>query len=149
MKEKVIVNNIIALGIHIFICLPSFALFIVSLFRKITEMNTVLSTILAIGVPMLYVLCGRLFLRNTHSIKNNLLSVILLVAVIALSSAKPFSLMCVFMISSFGVAFSSFLYEAPGYVSFPVFIVIPSVTLLLGMITKESDSKGLEGRSRD
>jgi len=74
MIGKIILNNIISIGIHALLCLAMYLLLISPI--SVGHVGSiVLSIVYTIAFLFMYYLSGRLFLHNTHNIWMNLASV--------------------------------------------------------------------------
>ena len=75
--QRIIINNVVAVGIHLLLCLMTFVLLIIPSGFGHVEF-ALLTVIHTIVVLLLYCLSGRFILRSTYVSRANLLSVVAL-----------------------------------------------------------------------
>lgn len=136
MIEKIILNNIVSIVIHTVFCFITILLFAIA---KRFSSNIAIYIPLAITIPLLYIMCGRLFLFNTYNTKNNVLSVAVLAAILITSvaiSSRFFNLQITNIsfapLSLFTVRF------LPDILGALVYAMFPSVFLYIGIILKRA-----------
>ena len=138
MLKQIIINNVIAVIIHTVFCCFSYFLLSFIMRYEGSLFTSVLFVIVAIAIPILYVLCGRLFLRNTNNITNNVLSVtivaIVLIVLMFMSMNDGHLMIANYSFVPIAVYTIRFL---PTFIAVLIFALLPSITLYIGMITKK------------
>ena len=146
MKNKILQNNIVVLLIHIVFCVLTYYLIyaLMQLQSPVLEYN--LFYPMLILPPMLYILCGRLFLHNTKRIIGNILSVsILSMALHAIMFLQLFDYRIYYEILTWSnMPFASlFMFVSVRlpwrleWLSMAIWALFPSVTLYLGLLSKK------------
>ena len=149
-----IANNLIAIVIHAYMCL--IVLFPVSYlwggtiwFDSMLKwgLRVIIITFLEIGVItigalLLYFLAGRKFLRNTHNALTNSFSVMVLAIIIMVTAFIAYDGIGELILMPFyplGETISYFLQIEGKYVSL-IIALLPSLTMLAGMMIKRKES---------
>jgi hypothetical protein len=147
-------NNLIAVAIHVGICLVSLLFFStigILIFMFLSMLATVIFTILAF---YLYLRVGKRFLSDTNNVLTNTLSVTALatILVVATSISGPEGIIVNYSFAPLGGTLYIFDPVVKKEVSILVMAILPSLAMWIGVTTKRLDddnSSGIENGSFD
>jgi len=142
--KRIVLNNVIAIGIHALLCLMTFILvFAPSGLGHIEYI--ILTIICTIVVLLLYCLSGRFLLRSTYVIRANLLSVVAL-AIIGIVGvvASVFNPDSIVVIMSIFPLITAFYYMRDGFGIIILFSIslFPSLAMWIGLRRQKPKTKG-------
>ena len=138
MTKQIVRNNVVSVAAHLVLCiLTIIALGISWSTNNNTDLILKFAVVLllAIANPLLYFLCGRLFLQNTHNRKSSVLSVAALPVIIVICAIIPTSYMS--WVNAPLAPLSSLIAHSLDIIGDLVFALLPSAMLCIGMISKK------------
>jgi len=147
--SRILINNLIALAIHAGLCLLWYLLLLVLGFFNNYELYYMSFYPTLILTPLLYILCGRLFMKNTESVFNNILSISFLAVILPLSMVfpwwyhyspqlalnLPYARFYMFLSNRY-IAVGDSMHRFPEPLAVMIWALLPAVTIYLGLVTK-------------
>ena len=136
MIKLVITNIITSIVIHAALCCVSY--FIINSLARFQ--GSVFANIffigIAIAIPLLYILCGRLFIHNTGTIFYNILSIAVLAIILLIVMSMPSNIVILSNYSILPITVSMQMIF-PEFITFPLAAILPSLLLYVGIIIRK------------